>query len=200
MPVPGWACWAIGVDMTERKNIEDAYRRLILQSLEGVVVVQRRGIVLANPALCDLAGRSVDEVVALSLDDIKHMVHPDDSEVVWQRFEDRLAGKAPPSRYELRVVVGDGTIRWLEIESSRITHGGEPAVQVICKDITDRKRLEDEIERKSEELERIDRLCVGRELRMIELKREVNEMAERAGLPPPYDISLLDDDVEPLPV
>ncbi len=39
------------------------------------------------------------------------------------------------------------------------------------------------------ELERFNRLTVGRELRMIQLKREVNEMAAKAGLEAPYDLS-----------
>jgi FixJ family two-component response regulator len=39
------------------------------------------------------------------------------------------------------------------------------------------------------ELERFNRLTVGRELRMIQLKREVNEMAGKAGIEPPYDLS-----------
>lgn len=39
------------------------------------------------------------------------------------------------------------------------------------------------------DLERFDRLAVGRERRMIELKREVNEMASKAGVKPPYGLS-----------
>ncbi|KKL70517.1 hypothetical protein LCGC14_2104110, partial [marine sediment metagenome] len=39
--------------------------------------------------------------------------------------------------------------------------------------------------------ERFNRLAVGREQRMIELKREVNEMARKAGVAPPYDSALV---------
>ncbi len=39
------------------------------------------------------------------------------------------------------------------------------------------------------EREKLNRLAVGRELRMIELKREVNEAARKAGLSEPYDLS-----------
>jgi len=59
------------------------------------------------------------------------------------------------------------------------------ASQIRLDDIPDffaRKRAEDE-------LSRFNRLAVGRELRMIELKREVNEMARRAGVAPPYDLA-----------
>ena len=43
-----------------------------------------------------------------------------------------------------------------------------------------------------EELESFHHLTVGRELRMIELKRQVNELSEQLGKEPPYDLSLLE--------
>jgi hypothetical protein len=38
----------------------------------------------------------------------------------------------------------------------------------------------------NEELARFNRAMVGRELRMIELKKEVNELCAQAGQPPRY--------------
>jgi len=54
-------------------------------------------------------------------------------------------------------------------------------------DISDRKRAE-------EERAKFTELMIGRELRMIELKREVNEMAKELGKEPPYDLSFIPDD------
>ena len=50
------------------------------------------------------------------------------------------------------------------------------------------------LQSRSEELERLNRLFVGREHRMIELKREINEMARASGKPEPYELSFTDDD------
>jgi hypothetical protein len=50
-----------------------------------------------------------------------------------------------------------------------------------------------DLERHVEELERFNRLAVGREQRMIELKRQVNELSEKLGREPPYDVSFADD-------
>ena len=65
-------------------------------------------------------------------------------------------------------------------------------------DITERKRAEEELEQAVRELERsnselaqFNRLAVGREMRMIELKRQVNELSEEMGREPPYDLSFL---------
>ena len=50
----------------------------------------------------------------------------------------------------------------------------------------------EELVQANRELERFNRLAVGRELRMIELKRRVNELAKQAGKSPPYDLSFAD--------
>jgi two-component system CheB/CheR fusion protein len=65
----------------------------------------------------------------------------------------------------------------------------------IAHDITERKKAEDEVKRRVEELNaaneellRFNRAMEGRELRMIELKKEINELCGRAGLPPQYPL------------
>ena len=50
------------------------------------------------------------------------------------------------------------------------------------------RRQADEIGKHNAELERFNRMMVGRELDMIELKRQVNELAQLAGRAPPYPI------------
>jgi hypothetical protein len=69
---------------------------------------------------------------------------------------------------------------------------------IVCDggDITEWKRAEEERQKYMAELERFNRLAVDRELRQIELKREVNRAYERLGEKPPYELSLVDTDVE----
>lgn len=56
----------------------------------------------------------------------------------------------------------------------------------ISRDITGRHHAEVELRRSLEELERFNRLAVGRELDMVHLKRQVNALAQRLGEAPPY--------------
>ena len=44
----------------------------------------------------------------------------------------------------------------------------------------------EELRARNEELERFNRASVGRELRMIELKQEINQLCQQAGLPARY--------------
>jgi len=62
-------------------------------------------------------------------------------------------------------------------------------------DITERKQAEkqimtqvEELNRLNEELSSFNKVAVGRELRMIELKKVINEMCATAGLTPRYDL------------
>ena len=55
-------------------------------------------------------------------------------------------------------------------------------------DIIEFARAEEALRTNNEELERLNRAMVGRELRMVELKKEVNELCVKAGLQPPYKL------------
>ena len=70
---------------------------------------------------------------------------------------------------------------------------------VIFLDITEHKRTEKllqqntkELHARNEELTRFNRLMAGRELCVIELKQQVNELAAQLGQPRPYPLAFLD--------
>jgi len=49
-------------------------------------------------------------------------------------------------------------------------------VAIFAQDITDRRHMEEELKRHVEELEQFSKLAIGRELKMIQLKEEINEL------------------------
>lgn len=63
---------------------------------------------------------------------------------------------------------------------------------VLSRDITARHAAQVELRQRNQELERFNRAATERELRMVALKREVNELARAAGRPQPYDIAFAD--------
>lgn len=153
-------------DVTARKETEDAYRQLVDQSLQGILIVQNARFVLANRAASEIFGLSVNQLTALSLEGLAKLVHPDDRAQVQMRIRARLQGENIPSRYIFQVVRGSGVTRWVEIAANRIEYRGAPAVLAVIADVTERKRAQDEMQ---ENLQR------------TQLREELSTALARAG-------------------
>ena len=101
----------------------------------------------------------------------------------------------PPTELEVNLPSGR---RWFAMASGapvRDKSGKVIGGVAVTVDITGRKQDEEkilyyleELQDANEELTRLNSAMTGRELRMIELKREVNELCARAGLPPRYPL------------
>ena len=73
-------------EAVERERAEEAYRALVEQSLQGLVILQDFRIVFANTAFVEISGRSVEELLSLSPEEVVVMIHPEDQALVWGRF------------------------------------------------------------------------------------------------------------------
>jgi PAS domain-containing protein len=60
--------------------------------------------------------------------------------------------------------------------------------RLVMSDITESKRVEEALQQRNAELERFNKVTVDRELRMRELKKEVNALLKAAGQPEKYRI------------
>ncbi len=55
-------------------------------------------------------------------------MHPEDHDLVWGLFKDRLARKFQPPQYDFRIIRKDGSVVWLQLFASRIIFNGMPAI------------------------------------------------------------------------
>ena len=78
------------------------------------------------------------------------------------------------------------------IETPLTDIDGTTSKLTIFRDITERKRAQEEQQEYIAELEQFNRLAVDRELRMVELKQEVNLLCERLGKKLQYNLSFAD--------
>jgi PAS domain S-box-containing protein len=126
------------------RKSETKYRSLVEQSMQGIIIAQGSipYIVFVNCAMSKILGYTVEELTSLSPQQTTGLVHPDDRELFFGRYTERLEGRPAPPRYEVRGIRKDGTIVWLELSSARIEYDGHPAVQAIFTDITERKKTE----------------------------------------------------------
>lgn len=130
----------------ELRKSERKYRDLVEQSLQGVIILQDFRIVFANAATAKISGFSIDELLSLSPDKVKSLVHPEDQELVWGRMKARLEGKKVPPHYEFRFFHKDGGVMWMEMFVSRITFLNRPAIQATLINVTEMRRAEQELQ------------------------------------------------------
>jgi PAS domain S-box-containing protein len=98
----------------------------------------------------------------------------ENSTIQWEETSDYPNGK----------VTGEVNISPVIDSKGRCTH-----LVGSVHDITEQKRVEEAIKGKATELERFNNLMVGRELKMIDLKKEINGLLKRLGEEEKYRIT-----------
>lgn len=142
-------------DITERKQGEEAYRALVDQSLQGLVIFQDGRMVFANQTFSRISGYTVEELLGQSPEDVRNNIIPEDQDLVWGHHYDRLQGRNVADRYEFRASRKDGSMIWLEMHASRIEFQGKPSVQAAVLDITEHKRAQEELRRRDSILQSV---------------------------------------------
>ncbi|MFX0168626.1 MAG: PAS domain S-box protein [Candidatus Hodarchaeota archaeon] len=133
---------ALVLDITDQKRVEQAYRDLVDNSLQGLLIIQDMQVKFANQAFASMSGYTIDELLNLSPQQVQDSVHPDYQARVWGRMRDRLEGKPVPSHYEFKAIRKDGINRWLEMYVTVIQFDERPAVQATIIDVTERKEAD----------------------------------------------------------
>ena len=112
------------------------------------------------------------------------LVYPEDREIA-QRIVQNAIGDKKPFQFEHRVQLADSTIRHVfelgEVDCD--TEGKPIRMHGTAQDITDRKKAEEKLNVRTTELERMNAVMIGRELKMIELKKEIEELKKKVVQP-----------------
>ncbi len=155
----------IYTDITQRKATEEAlreseqrYRDLFENAADVVYTHDLSGAITSvNIAAERLTGYSRAELLRMNFTDL---VSPRDLERCREMIQAKLDG-ACRTTYEVELRVRDGSRRVVEVTSRVIWRDGKPeGIQGIARDLTDRKRLEEQL-RQAQKMDAVGQLAAG---------------------------------------
>jgi PAS domain S-box-containing protein len=137
---------------SERKQVEKAlreseesYRSLVETSPDAIFLHDEDLFVYLNPAAVRLFGAgSAEELYGKNAFDI---IHPDDKEAIRNRTELIMTTGVSVPVKEIKIVRRDGSTVDVEAAAGVSYYRGKKVIQVIQRDITERKRAEKELQK-----------------------------------------------------
>jgi len=156
---------------------EVRYRKLFETAKDGILLIDpaTEKIIDANPFLLALIRYSKEEILGKELWEIGAVK---DITYAKKMFEELQA--TGYVRYEdIPIKSKDGQEHEVEFVSNRYPIDGTEMIQCNIRDITERKAAEKKAATYLEGLEKLNKMMTGRELTMIELKKEIQLLKEK---------------------
>ena len=143
----------------DRKQAEDAlreseerYRSVVENSHNGIFIIDDQfRLIYANEEMAKISKYTREEIIGR---DFKDFLDEGSMRLVADRYKRRQMGEKVPPRYEFNVLRKDGEIRRVEISSTVIKNSAgrmQTVAQIL--DITERKKIEEEIKASLKEKE-----------------------------------------------
>lgn len=156
-------------------ELEERYHDLFESALDLIFTLSKDGMITSsNPAFGSITGWSSTEMMNRPLKDI---IHPDDLPHAKRRYKNTLAGKKPPLPFELRILSNSGNYIPMEYTiTPRFKKGKVVGGLVIARDITERKRMTDALQKAHDELEiRVHERTSELEITNLILRTKIDE-------------------------
>jgi PAS domain S-box-containing protein len=136
---------------------ERRHRRLVEFSPDAMFINRANTIVFANKPCLKLFGAETPEQVLGK--SVFEFIHPDYHAIAKEHVLLMESGKPVPLREE-KIIRLNGTAVDVEVSASPYLEDGVPVIQVVCRDISDRKKLEEQFHQ-AQKMEAVGKLAGG---------------------------------------
>jgi len=181
-------------DTTERKlahgallESEERFRMMAELSPNAIIVIQDEKFVFMNEAALKLFGaENPEDIIGRNA---FNLVHSDYKSILKERINKVTIENKPADFLEEIIYRIDGEPIYIEAASGPFSYDGKPAIQVVARDITERKRIEEAL-RESEMQYRttIDAMgdsihVINRDYKILLCNKALRNWHEKMGLP-----------------
>ena len=133
------------------RESEEKFKRLVEDMNDGYFVVQDSKVVFANVRSAEMLGHPEAEITNKPEEGL---LTPEVIKGLSEMQVRESSGEAAPQQYEMKLIRRDSTARTVELGARLINYGGRPAVSVVMRDITERRKAEEALAQQAQELAR----------------------------------------------
>ena len=128
-------------DRSLREN-EEKYRLVVERATDGIAIIQDSLFKYINPRAAEIGGFTLDELIDTPFG---RYLATEDITTLESTYKRESGAEDTPVIFEASVKRKDGTMTSVELSAGRITYQGKPANLVIMRDVTDRRKTEEEL-------------------------------------------------------
>jgi PAS domain S-box-containing protein len=121
------------------RESKERYRSLVANATDMIFIAQDGIIKFPNPATSAVSGYTEEELAAQPF---TRIIHPDDRDMVVDRYRRRLRGDEVPNTYTFRILTKTEEVLWVQLNAVLLTWEGKPGILCSLRDITPQKKLE----------------------------------------------------------
>ncbi len=157
----------ISEDITDERRTRIEYKNVLDTMSDGFCIIDLNGkIIDTNESYCKMIGYSRDELIKMRIDSVE--VSQSKKDIEDHIKEIVLLGSG---KFETTQRCKNGNIIDVEASVTYLESGNK--LFAFIHDITQRKKNEREIIARSQDLEKFNKIAIGRELKMVELKKKI---------------------------
>ena len=139
------------------RESELKYRTLIENSADAIYLLFNRKFEIINPSFEKMFGYSIDEVNRSDFD-FMQLVAPESKKIIEERLEMIRSGKDVTPHYEFTAITKTGEKKEVEASVSYLDYKGVKATQGVIRDISEKKKMIEDLIAAKEKAEESDRL------------------------------------------